>query len=62
MALLTYHIKKGYNFLTSAIIFQPIQGSVISMGLYHDIYESREVMDKIMEYIASGKENTFQMP
>jgi hypothetical protein len=48
--------------LTSAIIFQPIHGSVISMGLYHDIYESREVMDKIMEYIASGKENTFQMP
>ena len=23
--------------LTSAIIFQPIQGSVISMGVYHDI-------------------------
>ena len=48
--------------LTSAIIFQPVQGSVISMGLYHDIYESQEVMDKIMEHIASGKTGTFQMP
>lgn len=48
--------------LTTAIIFQPSQGSVISMGLYHDIYESQEIMDKIMEFIASGEKNTFQMP
>ena len=48
--------------LTSAIIFQPVQGSVISMGVYHDIYESREIMDKIMDYIASGEKTTFQMP
>ena len=48
--------------LTSAIIFQPIQGSVISMGIYHDIDESYAIMDKIMDFIASGEKTAFQMP
>ncbi len=48
--------------LSSAIIFQPSQGSVISMGLYHDIYEAQEIMDKLMELLSSDTATIFQMP
>ena len=48
--------------LCSAIIFQPVQGSVISMGLYHDIYEAQEIMDKILEFLSSGDSRIFEMP
>ena len=53
---------KDGNALTSAIIFQPVQGSVVSMGVYHDVDESYEIMGKIMDFIASGEKTTFQMP
>lgn len=48
--------------LCSAIIFQPVQGSVISMGLYHDIYEAEEVMKQVVEFLSSGDRNIFEMP